>query len=228
MSSNLEKEFYDDAAHDIQQVLNEFQELSWKGAIQEMVSESGEFNLKIQVLDDQGQTIFLTPGVKEWDWPIDKQLLAKASHEPVWTNENINGESHIVEMIPLVFGNRPPHVFRAAKSRSDINRIKNHLIYCINIGTPLVLIVALVVGRFLSKKALEPVDRIRERAQTINSDNLDERLVYDGPPNKLHLLTNTLNNLFKRIQRTITQIKRFIADTSHELRIPLTGLQKNN
>lgn len=226
MSSDLERELAEDTAHNIKEVLLEFQSpQSWEHQLAEMAEESREFNLNIQVLDPQGEVLYLTEGVNNWDWPVDKELLKKASNEPVWSNEELNGVSHLILTQSFVPKDKPPHFLQVANSRADIDRIRNQLIFCINVGTPIILVIAIIAGRFFSKRALTPVERIRARAETIKSDNLHERLAYDGPPDELHRLTETLNGLLGRVQQSIAQMKGFIADASHELRIPLAGIR---
>lgn len=225
MSTDLERELAEDTSHDIKEVLYVFASGTWESQLAEMPEESREFKLLIRVLDPQGETLYLTEGVKEWDWPVEKDLLKRASRDPVWSDREISGVSHLILTQSFVPKDKPPHFLQVANSRADINRTQNKLIFWINIGTPLILIIALFLGRFFAKKALLPVEKIRSRAETINSDNLHDRLAYDGPPDELHRLTATLNALLARIQESFEKMKRFTADASHELRIPLAGIR---
>lgn len=225
MSRDLERELKEDSAHDVEEVLLVFTQGTWEAEIAEMPEESREFNLRIKVLDPDGKTVYLTEGVKEWDWPTDQNLLKQATEEPVWSDQDIGGVSHLVLTKRFVPANRSPHFLQIANSRADNNAILSQLITCINIGTPIILFVAIFAGRFFSKKALDPVERIRARAETIKSDNLHERLSYEGPPDELSRLTSTLNGLLGRIQEAFNRLKAFTADASHELRIPLAGLR---
>jgi heavy metal sensor kinase len=226
MSRDLEQELAEDSAHDIQEVLHVFTSGTWESQLAEMPEESREFNLNIKLLDPQGNTLYLTSGVDEVDWPLAKEVLADALKGPVWSNEDINGVSHLVLTHSFTLKDKPPHYYlQVANSRANINRIRDQLVFCINVGTPLILIFAVFMGRLFAKKALAPVEQIRARAQTIESDSLRNRLEYDGPPDELYRLTETLNDMLGRIQKAMSQMKRFVADASHELRIPLTGLR---
>jgi heavy metal sensor kinase len=225
MSSNLEHKLQADALHDSAEVLEEFTALPWDRALRQLSEESDEFRIKIQLLDSAGRSIYLTPGLDAWEWPAEPDVLKESLLHPAWSDLELKEQHYLVLTQSFTPPNKPVHYMQIAHSRADTDRIREQLIYCINIGTPLILIIVFLGGHLFSRKALEPVETIRARAETIKSDNLQERIAYDGPPDELSRLADTLNDLLGRIQVSFEQIKRFVADASHELRIPLTGIR---
>src|SRR6266568_3014479 len=79
---------------------------------------------------------------------------------------------------------------------------------------PLGLVAALLVGSWISRRALEPVDQIITEVREIT----------DG--RSLHgRLAGTLNQMMTRLERSFAALRRFTADASHELKTPLTVLR---
>jgi two-component system, OmpR family, sensor histidine kinase ArlS len=99
------------------------------------------------------------------------------------------------------------------------------------IGTLMVLLGLSIVillffsGRFLAKKTLAPVEHVRKQVDTIYEKNLSTRLVSTNPDDEIGQLTETFNNLLKRLERAFDLQQQFIADASHELKTPLTILR---
>ena len=87
------------------------------------------------------------------------------------------------------------------------------------------LLLALVAGRFLAIRSLQPIKAITGHARQIGADRLDERIPSSGSNDELDQLVATLNAMLARIERYVGQLKQFVADASHELRTPLAALR---
>jgi heavy metal sensor kinase len=87
---------------------------------------------------------------------------------------------------------------------------------------PLLVVLASLLGYWLSGRALAPVNRIIESAEQIGLQNLSQRLEVPKAADELQRLTITLNAMLKRIESSVIRIRQFTANASHDLRSPLS------
>jgi heavy metal sensor kinase len=90
------------------------------------------------------------------------------------------------------------------------------------LSTPLILALATACGLWLGRRALAPVARITDDARAITETNLSARLAVPNSRDELQQLSETLNDMLERIERSFTRTRQFTADASHELRAPMT------
>ena len=88
-------------------------------------------------------------------------------------------------------------------------------------SAPVLLLISSAGGYWLSRRALQPVDRITTAARSISIFNLSERLPVARTDDELDRLAETCNAMLARLEVAVSQIKQFTADASHELRGPL-------
>ena len=88
-----------------------------------------------------------------------------------------------------------------------------------------ILLFSVVVGFFISKKALKPIDKITIQAKEISVSNLAQRITISGPDDELKRLTDTFNDLLVRIQYSYERQNQFTLDASHELATPLAVIK---
>jgi heavy metal sensor kinase len=93
------------------------------------------------------------------------------------------------------------------------------------ISLPLLVGIATTVGYWMSGRALAPVEQIVQDVRAIDSNRLTSRLSVPPAQDELRRLSETLNLMLDRIQASVTRIRQFTADASHELRAPLTLIQ---
>jgi heavy metal sensor kinase len=87
---------------------------------------------------------------------------------------------------------------------------------------PALLAVAAIGGYIVSRRALQPVDRIIAATRSISVSNLSERLAVPQTRDELQRLSETYNAMLARLESAVAEIKRFTGDASHELRNPVS------
>ena len=90
---------------------------------------------------------------------------------------------------------------------------------------PLAIFVTGIIGAFLAKITLNPVDRIIKTVQKITAENLKLRIQMPGTRDEIERLAATFNDMLDRLEKAFSSQKHFIQDASHELKTPLTILQ---
>ncbi|OPH61305.1 two-component sensor histidine kinase [Paenibacillus ferrarius] len=142
-------------------------------------------------------------------------------HQPIWGKAN--GQDQLIGIL------------QAAVPIGSYERTSVTLRNTLFIWALLTIIVAASLGWFLARKALKPIERVIEAANQIGSgDDLEKRILYEGPLDEIGRLTQTINGMLSRIQITYLELdeayraqRRFVSDASHELRTPLTTIRGN-
>jgi two-component system, OmpR family, heavy metal sensor histidine kinase CusS len=87
---------------------------------------------------------------------------------------------------------------------------------------PGILILSSLSGYFLSRRAMEPVDRMTKAAVNIGIGNLSARLPVPPTKDEVQQLAEAWNQLLSRLEAAVTRLSRFSADVSHDLRTSIT------
>lgn len=94
-------------------------------------------------------------------------------------------------------------------------------------GLLALFLLSLVVGWFMSGRVLKPIDQITNLAREIEVSDLSRRIDLKGPDDELTRLAATIDGMLERLDRAFRGQKRFLADTSHDLRTPLAVIRSN-
>ena len=95
------------------------------------------------------------------------------------------------------------------------------------IAVVLLFVVSLIVGWVIAGRALAPMDRITQVAREIEASDLSRRIGLDGPDDELTRMAATFDGMLDRLERAFRSQRRFLADTSHDLRTPLSVIRSN-
>ncbi len=95
------------------------------------------------------------------------------------------------------------------------------------IGLVALFLLSLVVGWVMSGRVLRPIEEITSVAREIQAFDLSGRIALSGPDDELKRLADTFDGMLDRLDRAFSSQRRFLADTSHDLRTPLTVIRSN-
>jgi heavy metal sensor kinase len=115
--------------------------------------------------------------------------------------------------------------FAVATSIAEAETLLNRLGVILLVLIPFAVSVASIGGRWLSRRALKPVDEMTAAAKSISAENLSERLTVPRTGDEFERLAETWNSMLSRLEESLKRLSRFTADASHELRTPLAVIR---
>ncbi len=110
-------------------------------------------------------------------------------------------------------------------STGDIRAVFNLLYLLGGIMGIISIIISAMAGYYMAKKALKPLEDITSTARAVAAGDLSRRLTSKSQDREIRVLMQVLNKMFADLETSFQSQKRFTADASHELRLPLTILK---
>lgn len=84
---------------------------------------------------------------------------------------------------------------------------------------------AFLVGWYISRCVLQPMEHIRTTAERISIGDLSQRIHLDEPDDEMKELSVTFNSMIDRLEKAFYRQNQFVSDASHELRTPISVIQ---
>jgi two-component system, OmpR family, sensor kinase len=180
-----------------------------------------------------GKPTFVTPGQRPF--PIEKesaliaQIAAQSPTDPTRIRSGMTtsvGKIRYAAVHVQVAGRPEQGTFVAAASLRTVRQsvLRSARQYAVlSVGA---LILIGVGGWIVAGRLLRPLRLLRDAAQRISHTDLTSRIPVTGRDDVTEL-TDTVNAMLDRLQRTFDAQQQFLDDAGHELRTPLTIVQGN-
>src|SRR5262249_55717079 len=111
-----------------------------------------------------------------------------------------------------------------ASSLSDVDSTLNHLRKIEVLVTIGVLLAIGLLGLWIIRLGLRPLDAIGRTADQVPAGDLSQRVARAEPRTEVGRLGLAFNTMLDRIEASDRRLRRFVADASHELRTPLAAV----
>ena len=111
------------------------------------------------------------------------------------------------------------------KSNTLLKKEINILFYILFLSNISSIIIASLISYFLAGFLLKPINNIIKTARTITASPKMEFIQVFETNDEIQMLSETINDMLKRIENSLNEQNNFFASASHELKTPLTILK---
>jgi two-component system, OmpR family, sensor kinase len=185
-----------------------------RSALRTISATSGNF---VQILDRSGAVLGTTAAGSE------PSLLTAAELRAAARSARLIQRGNRSRFLALPIDGR--RIVVAGVSLAERDAALDKLDDALAIGVPPALLLASLAAYVLAAAALAPVERMRARAATISTDGISTRLPLPASSDEIRRLGTTLNAMLDRLEAGLLHERLFVANASHELRMPLAVLR---
>ena len=144
---------------------------------------------------------------------------------PLDEDSSATGEFTVVGVQTLTRDGTPVTVYAGA-SLKDQQEAVSSVTQSMLLGLPALLLVVSGVTWLVTRRALRPVESIRnEMAGIMASTDLSRRVPEPDARDEVARLARTTNETLAALESSVERQRRFVADVSHELRSPIASLR---
>jgi signal transduction histidine kinase len=133
-------------------------------------------------------------------------------------------EKILATTVPIVSGRRRTGAVRITQSVAAVDRSVRRSIAGLALIGLVVLVLGMAVGVLIARRIALPLRRLEATAERVAAGDLESRARVEGSREQ-RSLARSFNVMTERLGRALEAQRSFVADASHQLRTPLTGLR---
>jgi signal transduction histidine kinase len=181
------------------------------------------------IRDTSGEAVLWTTGVQEGNLALTPDELERvlAGDEISQTVELPNNREYRVRTQALTFSGDVKGVVQVARVTEPVVGPVSTLLVVLVLEGIAAIIVMIGVALWLSRGAVQPLERVIDVAAEIQASDLTRRIHAKNQPEEVQKLADTFDAMLERLDKAFQEQQNFVMDVSHELRTPLTVLKGN-
>ena len=182
---------------------------------------------RVIVVDASGRLLADSAGTTLGRSYEDRPEVDSALHghaEQITRNSETLGTEILATAVPILEHARPRGAVRVTQSVDAVNRAVKTSILDVAALAAVVLALGVVAGALIAQQIARPIRRLDGAARRVAGGDLDTTVAVEGSKEQ-RSLSRTFNEMTQRIKRLLRVQQDFVADASHQLRTPLTGLR---
>lgn len=126
---------------------------------------------------------------------------------------------------PVFESEKVAYIVQVSSPLTSIQAALNNLKVTLFVLLPITVLATGIVGAFLAKVTLRPVDNMIRQIHQIRAENMNLKIEVPRTKDEIEELAKTFNGMLRRLERAFTSQKKLFEDLSHELKTPLTVLK---
>ncbi len=134
------------------------------------------------------------------------------------------GTELLATAAPVIERGRARGAVRVTQGVTSVNRAVRRSWVGLGAIGGLVLVLGLVAGALIARRIARPIVRLEQAAGSVAAGNLEVRARVEGSTEQ-RALARTFNSMTERLSTLLAAQRDFVADASHQLRTPLSGMR---
>jgi signal transduction histidine kinase len=183
---------------------------------------------RVIVVDRRGRLLADSAGAPTGssyaDRPEVRAALVSGRGEQITRNSRTLGADILATSVPVLGGGRTDGAVRVTQSVAAVHRAVRTSILDLAALAGVVLLLGLAAGAVVAQQIARPIRRLDRAARDVSGGDLDAKVAVEGSTEQ-RSLARAFNEMTQRIKRLLRVQQDFVADASHQLRTPLTGLR---
>jgi len=191
-------------------------------------SEDRYYKLSIRILDAERKTIIVSDNFSVQDPETSEIAVAKAKGgESVFKTVRVRERKYPFRLLTKAIDQDGSlkYILQIGLYMKPLYKTIESLKSNLLILMPILIVLSIAGGWFLSRRILSPIENITRTTQKITASNLNKRLVPTHTGDEVDELANTINLMLGRIEDSFVRIAQFTSDVSHELRTPVAAIK---